>query len=223
MSSADLKLSVHTAKQPENTCEPPKQTPRKHPHIQKRLSFQERLLRNSLFACALLLGILSLSNLDAPWAQKAASGIEQALTMKIDLDESLGQLSFVQRIMPESALVFLNLSGTENQALPVEGSISHAYSEDQPWLMYNTIEGSTVFACAEGTIAAISPVSDGSYGILIDHGEGLESVTACLKDVCIAMGDKVARGTAIGTSGTSLYFELRSGDQACNPMEQFGL
>ena len=223
MRSDDLKLMVHTSKQPEETPETAPRRRRPQLHIKTRLSFHERLLRNSMLACALLLGILSLGNLDTPWAQKAASGIERALTIEIDLDQSLGQLSFVRKIMPESALVFLNLSGKDTTPVPVDGAVTHSYSADQPWLMYAAQEEAAVYACADGTISAISPLSDGSYGVLIDHGEGLESVTACLKTVSVAQGSKVTRGTAIGTSGSSVYFELREGGKACDPVEKLGL
>ena len=223
MHSNNLKLMVHTSKQPENTPDAVHTRKRPHPFIKTRLSFHERLLRNSMLACALLLGILSLGNLDAPWAKKAAGGIERALTMEINLDQSLGQLSFVRKIMPESALVFLNLSGKDATPLPVEGALTHAYSEDQPWQMYATRDDAPVYACAEGIVAAVSALSDGSFGVLIDHGEGLESVTACLKSVSIASGSKVQRGSAIGTSGSSLYYELRQNGEACNPEEKFKL
>ena len=223
MRSDDLKLMVHTSKQPEEIPETARKRKRPQLHIKTRLSFHERLLRNSMLACALLLGILSLGNLDAPWAKKAAGGIERALTMEINLDQSLGQLSFVRKIMPESALVFLNLSGKDATPVPVDGTLTHAYLADQPWLMYAVQEDAPVYACADGTVSAISPLSDGSYGVLIDHGDGLESVTACLKTVSIAQGGKVQRGTLIGASGSSLYFELRQGGNACDPMEKFGL
>ena len=77
----------------------------------RRLAFGDRLLRNSAIACALLLGMLALGNVRQPWAEKAAGRVRQALTMRIDLDDAIGDLTFVRRIMPESALVFLNVSG----------------------------------------------------------------------------------------------------------------
>ena len=109
MASDDLKLLIHTASIPSNQ---PPAVPRpnrsaRRLRIRTRLSFQERLLRNSLLACAVLLGVLALGNLEQPWAVKASRSIEQALTMKVDLDQSLGRLSFVQKLMPESALVLV--------------------------------------------------------------------------------------------------------------------
>ena len=227
MASEDLKLLIHTASSPaaQAAVQPQFAARRRYRRlrVKTRLSFQERLLRNSFLACAVLLGILALGNIQQPWAVRASQGIEQALTMKVDLDQSLGQLSFVRNIMPESALVFFNLSGDHELQSPVQGDLSHAYSDSQPWLMFACTDGAPVCAAADGTISAVSPLSDGSYGVLIDHGDGLESVTANLVNVDLQSGDQVLKGGTIGTSGGSVYFELRQGGAACDPTERMGL
>ena len=228
MASNDLKLSIHTARNPESEQEaaPMRRSRagnRRRSRLRAGLSFQERLLRNRFLACAVLLGILALGNLQQPWARKAADGIEQALTMKIDLDESLGQLSFVRNLMPESALVFFNLSGEHELLLPTQGDLTHAYSDAQPWLMFDATPGSAVCAVAGGSVSAVSALSDGSYGVLIDHGEGRESVTACLASTSVQTGDRVQQGDAIGTAGGELYFELRQGGESADPTEAMGL
>lgn len=221
MASDNLKLLIHTSNAPESENTPAKRPQRLR--IKARLSFQERLLRNSFLACAVLLGILALGNLQQPWAKKASDSIEQALTMKIDLDQSLGQLSFVQKLMPESALVFFNLSGDHELALPVHGELNHRFSSAQPWLMFACEPQQSACAAAAGTISAVSPLSDGSYGVLIDHGDGLESITANLVSVSVQTGDTVPKGGTIGTCAQSLYFELRQGGEAIDPSEKMGL
>lgn len=224
MASNDLKLSIHTASKPESVPEPtPRRRTRPRTRIRAGLSFQERLLRNCFLACAVLLGILALGNLQQPWAVKAADGIEQALTMKIDLDESLGQLSFVRNLMPESALVFFNLSGDHELLQPVQGELTHAYAASQPWLLFDTEPGATVCAVADGTVAAVSALSDGSYGVLIDHGEGRESAVASLIEVSVQTGDQLVRGAQIGLAGDCVYFELRQGGESADPTEAMGL
>ena len=183
----------------------------------------ERLLRNSAIACAVLLGILALGNIRQPWAEKAAESIERALTMHIDLDDSIGDLTFVRQIMPESALVFLNISKGPELTLPVDGELLHAWSEMQPWVMFGCAADAPVFADDAGTIAAVSELSDGQYGLLIDHGGGLESVYAGLKDVAVEPGDAVERGQSVGAAGEDLYFEFRSAGDSADPSERLGL
>lgn len=215
MASGNMKIRIHASDIPGGT------TPKAY--NQKKSGFQERLLRNSCLACAVLLGILALSNIERPWAQKASGSIEKALTMKIDLDQSIGQMSFVQKIMPESALVFFNLSGETDMLRPVEGALSHAYSEIQPYLMFECRNGMPVYMPCDGTIAAVSQLSDGSWGILIDHGSGRESVIAGLTNINVSQGDKINLGEEIGTGSAKIYFELRESGAAVDPTQRIGL
>lgn len=188
----------------------------------RKSGFSDRLLRNSAVACAVLLGVLALGNIDQPWAAKARDGIERALTMRIDLDDSLGELTFVRKLMPESALVFLNVNGAAAMVRPTDGAITHPWSSLQPWTLYDS-DGAEVRAAGAGTVTAVSPLSDGQFGVLIDHGEGLESVYANLTEVSVASGDAVNRGDALGVSGDSLYFELREGGEPIDPAAKVAL
>lgn len=194
-----------------------------HRKRKKRTSFHDRLLRNSCIACAVLLGVLALSHVDQPWAQKASDRIEKALTMKIDLDQSIGQMSFVQKIMPESALVFFNLSGASDMHKPIEGTLSHAYSVDQPYLIFECKENQSVYMPSDGTVAAVSRLSDGAWGILLDHGNGVESVISGLERLDISAGDMLKQGDALGTCRNKIYFEMRSGGEAVDPTQHLGL
>ncbi len=236
--SEESRLRVHArvrpdAEAPEKPSEPIRWRCRPHPQARRplrrrgergKLSAGDRLLRNSALACALLLGVLALGNVDQPWARQASETVRQALTMRIDLDESIGGLSFVRELMPESALVFLNLSGESELAAPVGGELAHAYSDAQPWLLFACGAGETAVAAADGTVTAVSTLSDGeTKGVLIDHGGGLESVYAYLSEVDVAAGDAVARGQAIGRTSANLYFELRQSENAVDPTERMGL
>ena len=187
-----------------------------------RAGFGDRLLRNSAIACAALLGILALSNVQKPWAQKAAEGIERALSMHINLDDSIGELTFVRQIMPESALVFLNVSGGSELTPPADGDIAHPWSAMQPWLLLDG-EKRPVCAPAGGTVTAVSALSDGRSGLLLDHGEGLESLVAGLDEVTVQTGDAVSRAQTLGSCEGGLYFELRQDGQSVDPTGRLGL
>ena len=186
------------------------------------MSRGDKLLRNSAIACALLLGILALGNLRLPWAQRAAQGIERALSMHINLDDSIGELTFVRQIMPESALVFLNVSGSSELARPSEGPVAHSWSALQPWLVFEN-GNLPVYAVGAGTVTAVSTLSGGNQGVLVDHGEGLESLYANLSQVNVQSGDRVSRGQQLGAGDSGLYFELRQGGEAVDPTERLGL
>lgn len=173
--------------------------------IDKRMTFSDRLLRNSTIACALLLGILALGNIDQPWAKKVSQGVQKALTMQINLDETIGELSFVRDIMPESALVFLNISNDAEIATPVSGSLTHPWSETQPWIMFDCPNGTQVHAAQSGVVTAISELSDGKTGILIDHGNGIESVYAYLDSSIVQPGDTIEKEQQIGTASNPVF------------------
>lgn len=232
MSENHASLHIHTQMTPE--AEPIAATTRPTRNLKAgrrraasrgrpRAGFGDRLLRNSAIACAALLGVLALGNVDQPWAKQAAQGIERALTMHINLDDSIGELTFVRQIMPESALVFLNVSGGAALTRPVDGAAQHPWSELQPWMMFACEDGAPVFAAEAGTVTAVSPLSGGRFGVLIDHGEGLETVYANLTEAAVSSGDQVARGQQLGSGAGSLYFELRSGGEPIDPTERLGL
>lgn len=238
MSEEKNKLRIHARITPEPATAPtepapkavrwrslphPQQRKRREPRPKEKLTFGDRLLRNSALACALLLAILAMGNINQPWARSASESVQRALTMRIDLDESIGSLSFVRDWMPESALVFLNLSGESELAAPVDGKLTHGFADAQPWLMFECATGSEIFAAADGTVTAVSELSGSTMGILIDHGSGLESVYAYLADTSVSAGDTVQRGQVIGTAENSLYFELREGEGAIDPTERMGL
>lgn len=237
MSEEKNKLRIHARITPEAAQSPeaapqtvrwkcvphPLQRKKQHPKPAEKLTLSDRLLRNSALACALLLAILSLGNINRPWARSASESVERALSMRIDLDESIGSLSFVRKLMPESALVFLNLTGESELALPADGTLTHSYTDAQPWLMFECTAGSEICSAADGTVTAVSELSGGTMGILIDHGSGLESVYAYLAEAAVKPGESVLRGQKIGLSETSFYFELREGETTIDPTERMGL
>ena len=198
------------------------QRPKRH-RVKPRMTRTDRLLRNSALACAMLLGVLALGNVDQPWAKKASDTVERALTMRIDLDESIGALEFVRNVMPESALVFMNLSGKAALEKPVDGPVAHAWSNLQPWVMFNCGENAPIRAIGGGTVTAVSPLSDGKYGVLVDHGDSVESLYAHLTKVDVASGDAVERGQTLGTGGDGIYFEYRRGGESVDPAPEMGL
>ena len=223
--SENSTLRIHTQIRPEerkSASAPVCQRKRRRVRERAPLTHSDRLLRNSAIACALLLGILTLGNLRQPWAEKASESIERALTMRINLDDSIGELTFVRQIMPESALVFLNVSGSAELARPCDGAVIHPWSALQPWLAFEA-KVQPVCAADAGTVTAVSELSGGNQGILVDHGEGRETLYANLSEVTVQSGDRIARGQQLGACEDGLYFELRQGGDSVDPTEGLGL
>lgn len=93
-------------------------------------------------------------------------------------------------------------------------------SERHPGLDIDGVTGDPVVAAAAGrvTVAGPAPAGYGGYGLLvmIDHGNGLVSISAHLSKVMVRSGQEVHPGDRIGSVGTTgsvtgshLHFELR--------------
>ncbi len=187
----------------------------------QQLTAGEKLLRNTAVACALLLTVMALKNVDQPWSRQAAEGIRQAMTMRVDWDETLGKLSFVRAIVPDTALVFLNMGESADLIAPVNGEISHGFSDQQPWLEYRCESGEAVCAAEQGTVTAVGQGASGDWIVLVEHDEGEETVYGYLANAYVKVGDSVESGQQIGITAeendSRLYFELRKGGESIDP------
>lgn len=214
--------NTHTA----NACHMPRpRNMRKNRHrpVKPRLTFGERLLRNSAIACALLLAVLAARNIDTPWARAAVEGVERALTMKIDLDGSLGSLSFVRGLMPESVLVFFDLPAEGELAQPVDGTLEKHFSEEQPWVEFSCAPDAEVVAAEAGTVVATTQLSGGGWGVMVEHDNGLESVCAYLLEPLVQAGERVGRGQCLAYSEAGrVYFEVRRDGTIIDPAPLIG-
>lgn len=181
----------------------------------------ERLLTNTAIACALLLGITALGKVDAPWTRQVAQTVSSAMTMRVNLDDTLGRLNFVRDWMPDAALVFWNMGAHDALARPVAGALTHGYDAGQPWLLYQVSGEQPVYAAAAGQVAAVSENAGGEWTLMIDHEAGEQTVYAYLGKVIVKAGQTVERGAQIGvtqdSSDARMYFELRVAGASADP------
>lgn len=187
----------------------------------EKLTAGEKLLRNASIACALLLTILALRNVDQPWTQQAADGIRRVVTMRIDLDESLGRLQFVRNLVPETSLVFWNMGAESSVPQPVVGTLVHEYNANQPWQEYQCAGPQEVYAVDAGQVTAVGQGASGDWTVLIDHEGGVQTVYAYLGQAIVKVGQQIDAGAQLGVTGEDsdarLYFEYRVGGVARNP------
>lgn len=92
-------------------------------------------------------------------------------------------------------------------------------------------EGTPVFVTAFGTVSSVN--EDDFYGltVTVDHGGGLKSVYSGLSEAFVEQGEELARGTTIGTVGSSahceaalgahLHFEAKLDGENMDPEELF--
>jgi murein DD-endopeptidase MepM/ murein hydrolase activator NlpD len=185
----------------------------------------ERLLRNAAVACSLLLTLLALSNLNQPWTEQTVASVRNAISMRIDLDESLGKLHFVRDLVPDAALVFWNM-GTGDMVKPVNGQLSHPYDINQPWLLYQTGGTQPVRAALGGQVVAATQNADGAWTLMLNHENSEQTVYAYVAQSIVKVGQEVSAGDQIGVTSdvgdARLYFELRKDGQPQDPTSRLG-
>ncbi|MGQ9493495.1 MAG: peptidoglycan DD-metalloendopeptidase family protein [Anaerolineae bacterium] len=115
--------------------------------------------------------------------------------------------------------------GTGRFGWPVSGYITQRYSEVHPAVDIGVPEGTPVKAADSGYIAVVGR-SDTGYGryVLIDHGNGFQTVYAHLSVIYVEIGQSVGKGQTIGLSGNTgkstgphLHFEIKLNGVRRNP------
>lgn len=124
------------------------------------------------------------------------------------------------------ASIQAGVRGSSNFIWPTSGVITQYYVWYHPALDIANPSAPPVIAADSGTVAYAGCVTYG-YGcsVIIDHGNGYQTLYAHLSSYLPNAGDSVAQGTQIGvmgstgrSTGTHLHFEIRSGGQILDPL-----
>ena len=117
--------------------------------------------------------------------------------------------------------------GTGQFVWPVGGSISQNYSWYHRAIDIANHGLPDIVASDGGTIIVAGWPTPWAYGnhIIIDHGNGQQTLYAHLSQIYVSVGQKVARGQTIGKMGSTgrstgphLHFEIRTNGSAQNPL-----
>ena len=176
----------------------------------------KQLLRNSAFlaAVSLCLGMYAWFTITQPQQVKT---VMSHLSTNFEYDDSLGRLHLVNNMLPESAMVFLNNSTTPAEFyVPVNASVSHHWTQQEPWYEYACI--GDVSACQAGEVVTIVQNQTGTHTLRILHPDGYESVYSGLNTIYSQEHDIVSSGQIIGTSSGYTAFELRRDGISVQPV-----
>lgn len=118
-----------------------------------------------------------------------------------------------------------DLSPDSPFAWPVVGEITQGYSEEHPALDLGAPYGSPVYAAQAGTVTHSGWARTGyGYTVILDHGQGVQSLYSHIKGTWVTEGQKVERGQLIGevgstghSSGPHVHFEIRVDGQRVDP------
>ncbi len=183
----------------------------------KKKSFVESLTRNVAVAAALLLFVVAVRNAAVPEAKDVFTAVKDSVNM--NLDETLGKLSFVSNLLPESALVFWSNDEAIQVTAPVHGDVVHTFSEEEPYVGLLGVSND-VHAAADGEVMNIAH-GDGEERIMrVRHDDGLETIYGNLSQCYVEEGDQVYEGDVIGETADKqpVYFEVRRSGRSVDPV-----
>lgn len=199
--------------------------PPKEPEKEKKLqwitpqkkSFFDSLTRNVAVAAALLLFVVAVRNAAIPEAKDVFTAVKDGVNM--NLDETLGKLSFVSSLLPESALVFWNTEDSVQVTAPVHGDVVHTFSEAEPYVGLLGVS-SDVHAAADGEVMNIAHGDGEERVVRLRHDDGLETVYGNLSQCYVDEGDQVYEGDIIGETADNqpVYFEVRRSGRSVDPV-----
>lgn len=116
--------------------------------------------------------------------------------------------------------------GTGDLAWPAKGRISQYFHSKHRGLDLAIPQGTPVQAADKGEVVFLGWRSCYGNLVILDHGAGLRTYYAHLKDISVVAGQTVERGDAIGFSGNTgcstgphLHFEVHDGQTRVNPLE----
>jgi septal ring factor EnvC (AmiA/AmiB activator) len=97
-----------------------------------------------------------------------------------------------------------------------------------PGLSMRAPGGAAVRAVFPGRVAFADSYADYGRTVILDHGGGYYTVSANLAEIEVKVGDDVKGGARIatlsgGSAGSTLYFEVRIGQETADPAEWFGI
>jgi len=120
--------------------------------------------------------------------------------------------------------------GKGNFIWPVSSNIHYItqyFSRRHPAIDLDSRNGRDIMASDSGTVVAVTYGWGGGYGnhVIIDHGNGFQTLYAHLAKIYVNVGDDVEQGQVIGlmgatgrATGVHLHFEIRVDGRPLNPL-----
>ena len=176
----------------------------------------EKLARNFAFAGILTLAVVAVRNAELPTGKTVLTAVREMIDA--DWDKSLGTISFVSNLLPETMAVFFETDMEASLTAPCMGSVAHAWSEEEPYIGYGAVNGN-VYAVSDGQVMSVAHGLEEERVVRVRHDNGLESMYYNLTSVNVREGDEVNAQTCLGTviQGKQALLEVRRAGRAVDP------
>lgn len=178
-----------------------------------------KLTRNTAFLMLLLVCLASIHNQHLPDGRTVLTAVQS--TVDQEWDESLGKITFVDNMMPETLAVFFQTEELYALSLPCTGTLVHSWETHAPYVSFDA-KGS-VSAIADGEVMSISHDSADQLSLRIRHEKGLESIYYHLAATSLREGDQVTAGHVVGTlqNDHHLVLDVRRNGLSIDPTAYF--
>lgn len=185
-------------------------------HAAEKPSWGEKLARNFAFAGILTLSVVAVRNAELPTGKTVLTAVREMIDA--NWDGSLGKISFVSNLLPESMAVFFETDLHTELTAPCFGEAVHAWSEEEPYLGYGAGNGK-VYAVSAGQVMSVAHGLEEERVVRVRHEDGLESLYYNLASVNVREGDEVSAQTCIGTAlaGKQALLEVRRAGRPIDP------
>ena len=220
-----------------------KDMPYSYPQLRNNKKKKINYLKK-IFICLVIFTVaLGLHKINLPVTRKAADGIKYLLTYDYDFHKAVEDsriLSFLnEKIKPEVLKMVFNQSSPpllkEDVDLPVQGEISSGFGiRIHPVLkekrQHNGIdirasEGEPIRVILDGKVKKVREDKELGNTVLIDHGDGIETLYAHCSEILVNEGDKVIKNQVIArvgdtglADGTHLHFEVWVNGKPVDPV-----
>lgn len=180
--------------------------------------FGERLARNLALAGMLVLTVSAVRNARLPSGQTVLTAVQDMIDS--NWDESLGKISFVSNLFPETVSVFFASSPQAALTAPCFGSLQHKWTASEPYLGYEYADGK-VYALSAGQVMSLAHGMDEEQIVRVRQEDGLETLYYNLASACVAEGDYVTSETLLGEAlkDRQVVVEVRREGRAIDPTE----
>ena len=176
----------------------------------------DNLLRNVAVVGAIVLVIIAARNLEGTPTQSVFAALQSS--MEMEWDESLGKLSFVSNLLPESVLGVWSEQESVAVLAPMGGEVVHAWSREEPYIeLQGTV--TDVRAAANGEVMSIAHGMEEEVILRLRHDDHTETLYGNLAACYVDVGDYVFEGDIVATvlEGKPLAFELRRNGRSIDP------
>ena len=176
----------------------------------------ERLARNVALAGLLMVTVAAMRNAELPSGGTVLTAVRQMIDGEWD-GGALGKISFVGSFLPETVAVFFETAPDAALTAPCFGSLSHAWTAEEPYLGYDS-QDKRVYAVAPGQVMSLYHGPEEEYILRVRHDDGLETMYYALASVFVSEGDAVSVRTCLGRAlPEGVVIEVRRAGRAIDP------